>query len=917
MNPMKRILITCLLLIAVCVKPAMATHFVGSDMAYTCVPGQPGFWKITFTIYRDCGSGEGSTAALCPGGCGSACAWTLNVTGADPSCNGSSFGTMNCSLVSVSDVNINAQCPTAKSVCGNMNCKLPGTYTPGVEKYVFEGTVNLGPTSAIPASCCNVRISYGSCCRNSAITTISNPASAGYYTELVINRCVSVNPCNSSPVFANEPFITACQGQPYIYSNGSADPDHDSLSYALVPALQDVSTPVTYIAPYSATAPLPYAPPVNAPFPLGFNNNPLTGDVMFTPSYTGSGPLVGVMAVEVKQWKTVNGTPMVIGTTRRDIQVWLLNCPPDNTPTIKTAPVNQSSWEVCAGSTLCFDVIAKDTDYNPPTVSDTTFLSWDATLAQYGATFTPKYNPANRKLNGPREDIYQFCWTPSESIATNVPWYFSVNAKDNRCPNPGKLIQSFSVKVLPKPDVTIQKTSKGCGNWQLSYIANPLKPSQQFTSTTWAISQVPNDYTGTQVVTYNTATPPVQHFTLGGKYLVSLTLQSAGPQGGSPCSKTFYDTLVVDTQVTVNVHDTFACKGSNLTFRYKARYGTPPYTYRWFPGNDTNAVPLNTPNFTDTSFTIIVSTSQTYTLQVRDLAGCRFGIPVKVFSPAVSAGHLQPVCSNDESFDLTTTAGATTNSAAPGFWTYEPVSPLNGINLALADSQHFDPSRVSITSAQATWKLYYNDHSTACEAKDSIQITVAKAPAVAVTFAQNAQKTLSVAINTGSYTLNSTSAPAGGTSNFFSIPPTAAFAANPSNPMQAVFNTSYPALSPATYDLVHLYSLPVGSIQCVGSDTAHIEVKLNTGMQHANGFDRFNLYPNPTNGLLNLEFSTDEKLIQVQVVDVLGRVVKNLAYPHTAGDFKATLDLSACKAGVYFLDIQAGSRHMQNRVTIK
>ena len=593
---------------------AKADHIAGNDLSYTCT-STPGVWHITFVFFRTCAG-----IALCPTSCGASCGFSVNWATSDPNC--STAGSVSLNLTGVRDVNPNALCPTAKSICDNMTCVTAGTYTPGVERYQFEGDLDL---NGLSSTCCNIIISWYSCCRSGEIVTGSTWE--GYYTQCTLNRCVT--PCNSSPDLSNDPFAVMCGGQPFVFNNGAVDPDNDSLTYAFTASLQTAGSSVTYISPYSWDAPMPYASPKNAPFPLGISCDPNTGDIMFTPSYGSGGQFCGVMAIEIKQWRTINGVVKCVGITRRDIQMWLLTCAANNQPRIMTDPSNgllpKLSWIVCAGDQLCFYVIGKDTDYLPthsPPISDTTYLAWNASLSSRGATFLPTYNVSQRTTYGPREDKYQFCWTPKDADATTLPYYFTVNVKDSRCPNPGSATRAISITVLPKADVTIKKQDLHCGHWKVSYTKN--KPSQSFSTQVWNISYVPNDYSGMSVHTYlNTASPPNQTFTVGGKYLIELDINTPGPPGGNPCQAQFFDTITVDTTVAPFVPDTFVCIGNSITIPYMAKWGQYPYTFRWFIPPDTSMFPQNGPFYGSTSWTTSPQTTKRYTVQVRDFNGCR------------------------------------------------------------------------------------------------------------------------------------------------------------------------------------------------------------------------------------------------------------------------------------------------------
>ncbi len=593
-----------------------ASHIIGSDISYKCT-STPGIFEITLVLYRNC-----DAASLCSNTCGGTCVQGIRVQGADPGCEGTTFFSPNLDLVSVRDVNINLRCPTSKNTCNNMNCVSPGTYTPGVERYEFKGFVNIGPTSGIPANCCNVRFSWDLCCRNGQIATGS--ANQQFYMEAVVNRCLSVSPCNSSPELSNDPFAVMCGGENFVFNNGAIDPDYDSLTFAFTPCLQGANQPVSYILPWAYDKPMPWSGAPDAEFPGGIHCDPETGDITFTPGGAPVANWYGVMAIAVKQWKTINGVPTVIGTTRRDMQMVLLaNCQPNNIPRFVTNPPEGSNpnapkykWETHAGEQLCFTVTAKDTDLAPPTLSDTTFLSWNAALANLGATFKPTYT--NRSVNGPREDVYQFCWTPDSDKISTYPYYFTITAKDSRCPNPGSITRAFSVKVKAPADFSITKQNTGCGNWKVGYVK--ASASDSIFSTTIYLGKVADDFTfaNGKDSFVNIQTTPAFKKLVPGKYLIMIT----GDAGYKTITK--YDTLLVDTPLSVSVADTTICSSAAVQLQAIAQGGSKPLMYRWYNSiKDTLSPPLNTPFNLSTFTPPVLSASHWYTVQVRDVLDCK------------------------------------------------------------------------------------------------------------------------------------------------------------------------------------------------------------------------------------------------------------------------------------------------------
>jgi hypothetical protein len=656
-----------------------------------------------------------------------------------------------------------------------------------------------------------VRIYWEECCRNSAITT--GAAGNNFYIEAVINRCSAANnPCNSSPEFSNEPFAILCGGQGFVFNNGAIDPDHDSLTYSFAPCLTATGTSVSYLSPYTAAQPMPFYPPANGSYPLGIKCDSSTGDIMFTPSYGASGAFVGVMAVEIKQWRIISGITVCVGTTRRDMQLYLITCAPNHPPTIMTDPSNviqpKLSWQVCAGDQICFYVIGKDTDYlpyNTPIISDTTYLSWNAALASKGATFLPTYNLSNRKTTGPREDKYQFCWQPTDSNASTLPYYFTVTTKDNRCPYTGQSTRAFSITVLSRANVSIVKTDLRCGYWKVTFVNN--KPSQTLTSTVWNISRVANDFSGINVSTYlNATTPPAQHFTVPGKYLVELDVNTTGVSGGNPCQAHFFDTITVDTFVQVFVPDTSLCYGKTITIPNYGKWGQPPYTFRWFYPPDTFSFPLNAPFFASNSFTINPQITKRYTVQIRDFNGCR------AYDSNVIVTVDQPIIGNI-------------------------IGPKN-INTISSPVIYSTTAQVKDTFI---WSVF-GGNILSGQGTDSINVL----------WSSNGIKSVSL--------------------------------------------------------------IATDSNKCY--DSIGENITINVGINKLNGFSNLSVFPNPTSGILNIEFETSEKNIQIEVLDMIGKSILKNTTKHNGGLFQKTLNISQLNEGFYFLKITAGEKSTTVKVTL-
>ncbi len=626
-----------------------AGHVDGAEITYKCT-NIPGIFEITLIVYREC-----SGVPLCSGGCGSACTQTVSIKGADPIYSNLTFDNIPLNLESVKDIHQNAKCPSSKNACTNMGCTTAGTYTPAIERYVFKGFANIGSTSSIPANCCNIRFVWQQGARNSDIETGS--ATQSLYIDAIINRCFSLSPCNSSPEFTNEPDNVMCGGEYYIFNDGAVDPDHDSLSFEFTPALQDFGVPVTYTAPFAYNKPMPWTGSATGSFPSGISCNPFSGDIMFSPGNTSGQNFIGVIAIAVKQWKTINGVPTVIGIIRRDLRTTILaHCPPNNPPRILTNPALGANpnnpkydWNFCTGVQTCFTITADDRDTIAPLI-DSTYLSWNKALQNLGATFLPTYDPLNRNrtdsLGGPREDNYQFCWTPSESMASSIPYYFTVNAKDSRCPNPGKITRSFAIRVLAKPNLSIQQSTSTCGSYQLSYTNN--SPTQTPQSVVWRIANEPEDWNLSRnpSVFSSQTTVNINRYK-PGKYLVKLEANAIS--SGDGCSSIYYDTItIIQPQLKAIVKDTFSCGVHTIQLTAEAFGGDQPYNYRWFNTiADTNTGALNAPHYTSPTLNVTPGATRYYVIQISDINNCKSYDSVKVLvKPALSIQQSPLSCGN-------------------------------------------------------------------------------------------------------------------------------------------------------------------------------------------------------------------------------------------------------------------------------
>lgn len=418
-----------------------ASHMMGADMSYVHLGNSK--YKITFKIYRDCrdiafnnptfGAYAGLNGA---NGCGSV---TL----------------ANATRISIRD--ITQRCSTDKSPCNPANNFGTGK---GVEEHTFEAIVDFEkpPLNQFinNSTCCEVTFFTGQCCRNGSITTGS--ATQDFFTTCMINICSikkTLNNYNSSPQLSNMPIGFLCCNTPWYYNISAIDTiDNDSISYKLVNGLRGIpSLSVSYNSPFTNTYPMtPYCTPSttiscipnpkNNP-PVGFYFDTTNGDMVVTPTKCDEVPIV---VVELTEWRKdeKTGIWLIVGKTRRDMQMWILDdCGSNNPPKI-----NGIQYIIAIeGDKICQKITVTDKINSPnQSIPDTVFAQWNQGII--GATF--KVIDSLK-----REKEYEFCWQTKDGDAREVPYTFAVQASDQHCSPPLISVKSFKVKVLPRNSGTL------------------------------------------------------------------------------------------------------------------------------------------------------------------------------------------------------------------------------------------------------------------------------------------------------------------------------------------------------------------------------------------------------------------------------------------------------------------------------
>lgn len=292
--------------------PLQAFHIIGGEITYECRGN--GQFNFTFRMYRDCQGG---------GAC----------FDSQPSCTNSALGHLTVFEGTTIFTTIILNEPTVTEILPNVSnpCLiLPPNIC--VEEGVYTFSLTLPPSNS------TYTLAYQRCCRNSTIVNIATPDRVGatYMTEI---PPLTIQTCNSSPIFNDFPPIVICKGEDINFDHSATDPEGDSLVYSFcTPFVGGGFNTINPFSPIGVTPnpepPPPYIP-VNfiAPYSVGnpLNQRLSAGQPKVTINrktglISGIPDVVGQFVVGVCVQAFSNG--QLVNEVRRDFQFNVANCTP-------------------------------------------------------------------------------------------------------------------------------------------------------------------------------------------------------------------------------------------------------------------------------------------------------------------------------------------------------------------------------------------------------------------------------------------------------------------------------------------------------------------------------------------------------------------------------------------------------------
>jgi hypothetical protein len=110
------------------------------------------------------------------------------------------------------------------------------------------------------------------------------------------------------------------------------------------------------------------------------------------------------------------------------------------------------------------------------------------------------------------------------------------------------------------------------------------------------------------------------------------------------------------------------------------------------------------------------------------------------------------------------------------------------------------------------------------------------------------------------------------------------------------------------------------SYGCVDSAKINITFSFSacTGINDMSGRQDWKLYPNPPNGVLNLEIANPDRYFTVQLTDKLGRVMNEQGFSAIPGiTFHGMIHIDDLPAGLYFVRLTGDSVWSVRKIIIR
>jgi len=450
-------------------RPALATHLLGGEMTYRYLdangPADARLrYEITVTIYNNTNTGAAAPNTDAPVGIYDLDTGTkINlVQGVNVLAGSGATVPSTGSLAGIMDI-------TAYTISPNLN---PGTLA-GCPAAGVTQTFRLQKFVAIVNLPANAGGYYALFTRSARNVDVKNLNTAGNNQSLILYSALS-RPLlpNRSPVFSDTAVAVVCQGDTTIVLNNAADPDGDRLVYAFGQPYGNNGNngvpPGVFPLSYATTPPTPSLPTVpyyggagysaSTPFGTAAGNYASLNASTGTAKYRAAAGTAGakyVVAVDVSEYRTINGREVLIGTTRRDLQLLVGDCPATATPVLPLATTTPRSYTIEEGSSLSIPLTVTQANGHALTLTlnsvlldgaggfNTTFNGSAGTVVPGNVTGTATASGTGGRVSG------TFVYNSACGEARATPYDVAFTARDLACG--GKLVADVLRITVTRP----------------------------------------------------------------------------------------------------------------------------------------------------------------------------------------------------------------------------------------------------------------------------------------------------------------------------------------------------------------------------------------------------------------------------------------------------------------------------------
>lgn len=433
-------------------KSNFAAHLMGGEITWKALGGDD--YQFILVIYRDCNG--------------------LDII--DPSLDirvwdHPSVSSITCDFVASFDLSPN--CTAVVGGPAEIDCGVGtggGTGPGAVQKFIYQsGAITLAGTP--PAG--GWAFTYDSFSRNWDVTNIDEPYAYGFTLSSIMYD-VPDDCLDSSPEFAQDPYMLLCEGSDFQFDSNAFDEDNDSLVFSWGVPLDHF--PAGDFNPPSNPAPVPFVsgfafdnPTPDASFDPGnipASMDPNSGQIAFTSNTPGNFGFV--------QKIDCYRDGILIATINRESQLIIIPCVGyDNNPPVITPPfAGGTSFEAefFAGDLINFDIVVSDVEFlqdgTPQTVTLIptgnyfgTGLIDDASGCDYLPCATLADPPVIEGVHGLTTN---FNWQTSCDHLLDAcgvqqdeqVYTFVLNAKDDYCSVPGRTYETVRITLKNREPVT-------------------------------------------------------------------------------------------------------------------------------------------------------------------------------------------------------------------------------------------------------------------------------------------------------------------------------------------------------------------------------------------------------------------------------------------------------------------------------